>query len=397
MFCQAGEWPLPADVTTSDRVWPKSGLWGASFRVMFPLAALWAVVCVVIWQWGQVVWPNLNLSVQWHIHEMTFGFGGAAVAGYLLTACSSWTGRAPIGGWPLMVLAFLWVATRASLLLAESMPIWTQTLPALGYFWWIAALLTYEAKAAGKGWRPMFIGFCLLAGTGSVFWLMEMYSDRALDPILPVLGFTVLVTGVGARMVPAYLKAASERQGRVVPSIPKLEYVVLFGALLLGALALVLGYPLVSKFGFFVITLRALNQIGRWPWRPVFHDILLAMLVLGYVWLPIGFFMLGWPFTHDAFSVSEATHALMMGAMGGLIMAVSARAFAHRSDEGLKARAGTFVAFLLVTISVPLRLTDRLDLAASVWCAGWLLYLLLILPRIFGPVPRPVFSGARNT
>ena len=34
----------------------------------------------------------------WHGHEMVFGFGFAAVAGFLLTAIPNWTGRLPVRG-----------------------------------------------------------------------------------------------------------------------------------------------------------------------------------------------------------------------------------------------------------------------------------------------------------
>lgn len=236
-----------------------------------------------------------------------------------------------------------------------------------------------------------------MAGVGSGVWIDAMHGNVRIPHVVPVLGFVFLLILVGARMVPAFLQSAADRAGRTYRSIPAHEHVLNLGILALGILALTLEFRLVAGLMFVVVGTSLLRFVGLWPLRSVLKNSLLAMLLLGFLWLPIGLLMWARVLMLAEFSVTEAAHALMMGAMGGLIMAVSARAFAHRSDEGLKARAGTFVAFLLVTISVPLRLTDRLDLAASVWCAGWLLYLLLILPRIFGPVPRPVFSGARNT
>ena len=43
---------------------------------------------------------------------MVFGFAGAAVTGYALTLIPNWTGRFPLQGWRLAMLAGLWVAGR---------------------------------------------------------------------------------------------------------------------------------------------------------------------------------------------------------------------------------------------------------------------------------------------
>ena len=42
----------------------------------------------------QGVFPPLD----WHAHETVFGYGGAIVTGFLLTAVPNWTGRLPISG-----------------------------------------------------------------------------------------------------------------------------------------------------------------------------------------------------------------------------------------------------------------------------------------------------------
>ena len=57
--------------------------------------------------------PNLPASL-WHAHEMIYGFIGAAIAGFLLTAVPSWTGVRGFAGMPLMVLASVWLAGRVA-------------------------------------------------------------------------------------------------------------------------------------------------------------------------------------------------------------------------------------------------------------------------------------------
>ncbi|TKB05325.1 MAG: short-chain dehydrogenase, partial [Mesorhizobium sp.] len=50
--------------------------------------------------------------VDWHIHELLFGYVAAVVTGFLLTAIPNWTGRLPVQGLPLLGLVLLWSAGR---------------------------------------------------------------------------------------------------------------------------------------------------------------------------------------------------------------------------------------------------------------------------------------------
>ena len=95
--------------------------WG--FRPFFLLSAIWAAVAVPIWlavffHGGRIGGVD---GLQWHIHEMLFGYVGGVVAGFLLTAVPNWTGRLPVTGGPLIGLVVLWLAGRVSGFLPGSM------------------------------------------------------------------------------------------------------------------------------------------------------------------------------------------------------------------------------------------------------------------------------------
>ena len=71
------------------------------FRPFFFLSASWAVIALVLWilaYSGSLVLPSALDPLIWHRHEMLFGFVGAVIAGFLLTAIPNWTGRLPIAG-----------------------------------------------------------------------------------------------------------------------------------------------------------------------------------------------------------------------------------------------------------------------------------------------------------
>src|SRR3989338_8068549 len=96
-------------------------LWRAAHLTLFLCAGLAALLAPAVWLWPGGLGAD---PLRWHLHELLFGMGGAAVGGYLLTALPSWTGAAgrvgPQGG---RALALLWLLARLSLPFAESLPV----------------------------------------------------------------------------------------------------------------------------------------------------------------------------------------------------------------------------------------------------------------------------------
>ena len=66
--------------------------------------------------------PSRFDPLAWHIHEMLFGFVMATIAGFLLTAIPNWTGRQPVSGAPLALLAALWLLGRIVCLISALRP-----------------------------------------------------------------------------------------------------------------------------------------------------------------------------------------------------------------------------------------------------------------------------------
>ena len=67
------------------------------FRPFFLGAMVVAVVFMAIWMGAWAFhWPMafaVLSPIQWHAHEMIYGYGMAVIAGFLLTAIKNWTGR----------------------------------------------------------------------------------------------------------------------------------------------------------------------------------------------------------------------------------------------------------------------------------------------------------------
>jgi uncharacterized protein involved in response to NO len=73
-----------------------------AFRPLFLLATLYAIFVVPLWAaaWlGYLPMPaSLRTPTWWHAHEMIYGFAGAAIGGFALTAVAAWTKRPPVSG-----------------------------------------------------------------------------------------------------------------------------------------------------------------------------------------------------------------------------------------------------------------------------------------------------------
>jgi len=80
------------------------------FRPFFLAGALYAGLAILFWLplfYGDVETRSVFAPVDWHVHEMLFGYLAAVVTGFLLTAIPNWTGRLPVQGLPLLGLTLL--------------------------------------------------------------------------------------------------------------------------------------------------------------------------------------------------------------------------------------------------------------------------------------------------
>ena len=75
------------------------------FRPFFLGGSIWAAVAMVLFfsmLQGNLALPTAFNPIDWHQHELLYGFLPAIVAGFLLTAVPNWTGRLPVAGAPLL-------------------------------------------------------------------------------------------------------------------------------------------------------------------------------------------------------------------------------------------------------------------------------------------------------
>ncbi|HWL58539.1 MAG TPA: NnrS family protein [Paracoccus sp. (in: a-proteobacteria)] len=144
------------------RAWTGPALLTYGFRPFFLGASLWAAGAMVLWILmlsGAVELPTRFDPVTWHAHEFLFGYLGAVVAGFLLTAVPNWTGRLPVVGWPLACLCLLWLIGRAAVAVSMHLPVWLVALADLSLSLALIGFLTREI-VSGRNWRNLIVQEC---------------------------------------------------------------------------------------------------------------------------------------------------------------------------------------------------------------------------------------------
>lgn len=366
------------------------GLWRAPHLPLFLLAALWAGLVPLVW-----LWPGLTCDpVAWHRQELVLGFAGAAMGGYLLTALPHWLKLAgsPVAGVSPRATAALVVAWAIGRLTGGSCQPDGVALAGLAlYPFGLTLCLVIPVGRAGAWSRlPMALAPLLLL-------LIEVRLRLAADGLTAVLGLALLVALVGGRIVPAFLAArADDRQPRRrMPWDERLADGVLALALVLhlaGAGEKAVGALLIAAaFG-------QAARMRRWDMAPLLlghRD--LVLLVCAWLWLPLGLGLVGAGLMGiRGLPTATAVHALTMGMMGSMILAVMARGWMRREPGRLIVGRPTAVAFGLLQLATVLRLgSSDTGPAGVVWLCAWALAAAQCAMSLFRPVPHPILSARR--
>ena len=374
-----------------------SPLWRLGFRPFFLAGSTLALLAIPLWLaafFGLFAdWQPTGGWLAWHRHEMVFGFAVAIIAGFLLTAVQTWTGRVGLSGKPLIALTAVWFAARLGWLLDLPplilLPLELAFLPAV-------AVLMAQSLWAVKQSRnyPVVLVLSLLAAADAVVMagLVTTNEDWQLRGVLAALWLMIALIGlIGGRVIPFFTQRGLRKPTAIAPW-PLLDNALLIGTLLL-AVCYALGLGNTPQLGLAGLLIVIATGHGvRWlRW----HDVglwrvpLLWSLYLAYLWLIVG--MLGVALWHLGVltTISPAFHALTMGAVSGMILAMIARVTLGHTGRPLQEPAAMSLAFTLFHVGVAVRVFGvmgwpivALCVAASCWALAFALYLWYYAPML---------------
>lgn len=378
-----------------------SVLFSYAFRPFFLLIGIFATLIIFLWIMA-LHGKGLPVTTPlWHSHEMLVGFTMAAVAGFSLTAVATWTSRPAVNGLPLALLVLFWLAGRLAMLLAGWLPAGFVALIDLLFPILLALLLGREIIGARnqRNYPLVVIMFVIVALNGLYHLGVSLWlpgSDRlAIYLLIHIL--LVLVTIIAGRIVPSFTGNWLRQQGRDVQPVNSdiVNRVTLSLTLLTGLLASFMPqYWLTGVFALATAIVHGL-RLSRWKGMSTISNPLLFVLHVAYTWLPIGYTLLACAVFGWLFSPTTALHALTMGAIGSMVLAVTTRVALGHTGRPLQAARLTVFAYWILFLAVIVRVLGPLTgsayiLMVDVSAAGWILAF-----SIFTWVYWPILSRPR--
>jgi uncharacterized protein involved in response to NO len=328
---------------------------------------------------------------------MLFGFAVAVIAGFLLTAVGNWTQRETLVGAPLLALAGLWVLGRVALAAGGLLPRIVVAGLDLAFLPALAVAIGRPLVATAN--RRNYVMLAVLAG----LWLADLtvHLDalgvlpgwRRRGNLLAVDLVLVVIVIVAARIFPMFTRNAT--QVASIRAIPALDAVAAAAMIALTLLDAALPGARVTPVVAAVAAVAVAARSATWGARHTRTIPLLWILHLGHAWIPVGLALRAVAAWTPAVPVVLATHALTIGAIGGLTLGMMSRVALGHSGRPLTASRLAHASFVLVSLAAlartaiplahPAWYRASLFVAGALWTAAFAIFTVVYLPILATP------------
>ena len=370
-------------------------LWNLGFRPFYLLASIFSAFSVLLWAAqfsGYLPSAYLQGSV-WHGHEMLFGYTTAVIAGFLLTAVRAWTNQPTPSGVPLMALAALWVCGRVLVLtpLAMTAAVVNAAFPVA-----IAVAIGIPLFRSRNVRNYFFVGLLVLMGVlilavhlalqGRFEFSPRLGLQLALDIVL----FIMVI--MGGRVIPMFtnngVPGANAKRHALLEKFALGTVILLFAADLLQ-----LPQTVIATIALIGALAHGMRLYLWKPWRTLAAP-LVWILHAAYAWIVMHLALRGLTGL-DLLAGSYATHALTVGAIGGLTLGMMTRTARGHTGRPLIADGFELTVFLLIQIAAIVRVFGGMaspalylasvQLSALLWSAAFALYAVRYWPILSRP------------
>ncbi|MGB5510172.1 MAG: NnrS family protein [Woeseiaceae bacterium] len=382
-----------------------SRLLALGFRPFYLLAAGFAILAVVLWLLsfrGLLLYGGYLQGNFLHSHEMVFGFAVAVISGFLLTAVRNWTGLATPTGPALAALVSVWLAGR--LLIVTGPPILAALVDVLFVPMLAVAVAHPIFKSRNQRNYKIVVLLLLIALCNVVYHLAAMGpmpTWLAYTTIIVALDLlTILYAIVAGRVIPAFTRNAIAGAD---PRSSTWVEVVAFGSLILIIVVKissdwVLVPALLPNALVIIAAVAHTFRLAYWqPYKTVGNP-LLWMLPVAYSWLPLAL-LLRVLAQYSMIAPSAWIHALTIGTISGMMLAMMARSALGHTGRDLKASGMDIAAFLFLQLAAILRViadllpADTYFLIIVASGALWVLAFGIFLYRYLPMLVRPRIDG----
>lgn len=378
-------------------------LFACSFRAMFLATALYAAFGLASWtlalRFGFVLPAVPGGLIAWHTHELMFGFGMAAIAGFVLTSVPEFTGTPAFGPRTALLVATWWLLARVAFVFSGTLgPLPAAVtnaglallLPVLlgrrlfrdpegrhrGFFWGLLAWAVVTTGWHVDVWFGLWPMRWVYAAIGVMMTLivvaMSRISMRIVNDALDAVRTSTLDD------LPEY-RARLPRRNLAIFTISLHAVVEFFapGAAVTGWVALAAAAALLNLLNDWHVG-RAL--VGRWP----------TMLYAVYWLMALGYAAMGVMLLVGVTDLSAGRHLLTVGAMGLSIFAVLCIAGRIHGGRPLDTKPWTPIGATLLVIAALARAGAGIpgapgEALITLSALAWVIAFALVL-RHLGPV-----------
>jgi len=374
---------------------PGFALWNLGFRPFYLLASVFSAISVLAWaaQLSGYLPSAFLQGPLWHGHEMLFGYSMAVIAGFLLTAVRAWTGQPTPTGVPLMVLVALWVLGRALVLtpLGTAAAVVNAAFPVA-----LAVAIGIPLVRSRNARNYFFVGLLVLMGGLILALHLALQGAFELPPRLGLLlGLDVVLfvmTVMGGRVIPLFTNNGVPGAGAT--RHPLVEKLALGSVMLLFAADLLQLPPAMAAATALAGALAHGVRLFLWqPWRTLSTP-LVWILHAAYAWIAVHLALRGLSGL-ELLAESLATHALTVGAIGGLTLGMMTRTARGHTGRPLVADGCELAMFMLVQIAAVVRVFGGMawpglylasvQVSGLLWSAAFGLYAIRYWPVLTRP------------
>jgi len=381
------------------------------FRPFFLGAAVYAVVIMAVWLcWiatvaanGSHDWlPVAGSPYAWHAHEMVFGFAGAAVAGFLLTAVPNWTGALPLSGTPLALMFAVWFAGRLVIGLSGVLPyplvagVDLAFLPVLGA---VAARQLFIKPALRN---VVFLIILAALTLTNVTYHLAISGILAINPLIPmrhsVILVAIMIAIIGGRIIPTFTHNwlhLYRKADQLPQRVGWLDAASIISIAIFALLEVAGGPVLLLGGAALIAAVLNATRLALWRGFATLEEPIIWILHLGYAWIVVGLLLSAAAALTNFVSGAISIHAFATGAIGTMVMAVMSRASLGHTGRPLIAPRAIVAAYWLITLAALFRvlgplLAPQYDMiiltgAALAWIAAFGLFAFVYAPILTTP------------
>jgi Uncharacterized protein involved in response to NO len=383
---------------------PISALLAHPFRPFFLITGIYAVAVMVGWiafLFGGMPIPVGWAPVQWHSHEMLYGFVTAATAGFVLTAMTNWTGAQPLQGHKLLALLLLWLVGRLAMWFGGWLPDLLVAVLDLAFLPVLGIYVAWVLIAHNNRRNFILVAVLALLFAGNLMMQIGLITQKIgllyLGQQHGINVITLLMVIIAGRIIPAFSRNWLRLHGDNPEAVKTFRILEIFS---IGSVVLLLvadWFPLpIQVKGVLALLAAAANGlrlVGWVGWKTT-REPLLWILHLAYLWVAVALLLRGIAGFTPVISASVWQHAMSVGGMATLILGVMTRVTMGHTGRPLKLLRFALLAYIAIILATVLRLlaaTGALDfrlgvsLSALAWIVAFGLFVVLYGPALMSP------------